>query len=100
MQLTYDMIKHDDNGSIKIEDKEFIIVNRKPYYNSIYKGHNKKEFFEAICVCLGNEIDEDGFTPAYEVHWEIKQKDKDFADWNNPISIEETNFYQIDSIQK
>ena len=93
MKLTYDMLK-EDYGSIKKDNEEYIIVNCVPYYDSIYKGHNQKEFYRAVAVKLNDELDYEGFSPAYELRWEIIGENPP-CDWNNPYEIKENGFYQI-----
>lgn len=95
MILEYSMLK-EDFGSIKTNNEEYIIVNEVPYYDSKYKGHNQQEFYTAIAVKLGDELDEDGFAPAYRFKWDIINEDEiPPCDWNNPSEITENGFYQI-----
>lgn len=98
MELTYDKMK-EDYGSIKYNNEEYIIVDEVPYYDYQYKGHNQQEFYKGIAVKLGDEIDEDGFVPAYEMKWDIKNKDEiPPCDWNSPKEITENGYYQIEEI--
>ena len=95
MFLTYNLLK-EDYGSIKTKNEEYIIINEVPYYDSIYKGHNKKEYYQAIAVKLGDELDEDGFTPAYRLRWNIIDETKiPPCDWTKPYEITENGFYQV-----
>ena len=56
--------------------------------------HNQQEFYRAIAVKLNDELDEDGFSPAYEMKWNIIG-DNPPCDWNNPIEIKENGFFQV-----
>lgn len=96
MVLEYSMMK-EDFGSIKHGGNEYIIVNEVPYYDSKYKGHNQQEFYTAIAVKLGDELDEDNFAPAYKLKWEIISEDENTppCDWDKPYEITENGFYQI-----
>lgn len=95
MILTYNMLK-EDFGSIKQGEEEYIIQNEVPYYDSIYKGHNMKEYYQAIAVKLGDEIDEDGFAPAYRMRWEIQDENAyPPCDWSKPYEITDNGYYQI-----
>jgi len=93
--LDYNMLK-EDYGSIKQGNDEYILQNEIPYYDSIYKGHNQKEYYQAIAVKLGDEIDEDGFVPAYRLRWDIKnENDNPPCDWSKPYEIEENGYYHV-----
>jgi hypothetical protein len=93
--LTYNMLL-DDFGCLKINNEEYIIQNELPYYDSRYKGHNKQEYYKAIAVKLGDEIDEDGFVPAYVLKWDIIDENKiPPCDWNNPFDIQQNGCLQL-----
>ena len=92
------MIKDKDYGAFTANDEEYIIMNCPPYYDSIYKTTNKKEFYKAIAVKLGDCIDEDGFAPAYIVKWKYPDKNAQYPDicqWDKPIEIISDGWYQI-----
>lgn len=93
--LTYDKLK-EDYGDIKTKDGEYIIVNEVPYYDSIYKGHNKQEYYKGIGIKIGDEIDSDGFVPAYELKWDINDENKiPPCNWDKPKEINENGYYQV-----
>ena len=96
--LTYNMIRDNDFGSFKDATHEYIIVNCPPYYDSIYKTTNKKEFYKAIAVRLNDEIDEDGFAPAYIVKWKYPDKEAippDICQWDKPMEVIADGWYQV-----
>ena len=98
MVLKYDMIQNMDFGSIKYNNNEYIIMNEPPYYDSQYKGHNKKEYYKAIAVKLGDIIDGDGFVTAYTLLWKLSNNNKpttDICDWDNPTEITPSGCYQV-----
>lgn len=95
MILEYNMLK-EDYGSIKLPEGEYILVNSIPYYDSIYKGHNMKEYYQGIAVKLGDELDEDGFAPAYRLRWEIIDENAmPPCDWSKPFEIIDNGYFQV-----
>ena len=88
--------KPDGFITISAKDGEYIIVNEVPYYDSIYKGHNKQEYYKGIGIKIGDEIDSDGFVPAYELKWDIIDENKiPPCDWDKPKEINENGYYQV-----
>ena len=93
--LTYDILL-DDFGYLQINNDEYVLQNELPYYDSKYKGHNKQEYFKGIAVKLNDEIDEDGFVPAYELKWDIIDENEiPPCDWEHPIDIQQNGFLQV-----
>ena len=81
------------NGYFDRDGKKYVLT-QQAYLDGV--GNNV--YFKATAICLQDDIDGDGWQPAYDVTWEVIDDDEDLqqnADWDNPAVVECVGEYNL-----
>lgn len=77
-----------ENGTFKKDGKTYILIEAAQLSDNCY---------ESVAICEQDEMDEDGYYPAYSVEWEIinynMDDESDNCDWENPSDVTKVGEY-------
>lgn len=89
-RFAWDFTPEDFAATIKYEGGEYVQVIDMDTLS--YDADRGESYWEAIAVRLGDEIDEDGWAPIYNIIWYLDHPDKtdgdEVDDWESPSDIE------------
>lgn len=86
-----------ENGYFELDGKEYILTQQ-----AYLDGTNDHPYYQTMAICTADKADEDGWQPAYEVRWELREDynaedmGEDMAcDWDETESVREIGEYNI-----